>query len=122
MWTKENRRVYERLRYPVDLTDEEWMLVERLIPPAKRGGRWQTVDILERRCANWGLGKSSVPAPPRASKCCQNAGSCERTFGWLGRRRRLAKDFENLPRMPLAFLRLAMIRLMLRRIARHRES
>jgi transposase len=46
----------------------------------------------------------------------------ERTFGWLGRCRRLAKDFENLARMALAFLRLAMIRLMLRRIARHRKS
>ncbi|ABC22315.1 IS4 family transposase [Rhodospirillum rubrum F11] len=46
----------------------------------------------------------------------------ERTFGWLGRCRRLAKDFENLSRMALAFLRLAMIRLMLRRIARLRKS
>lgn len=46
----------------------------------------------------------------------------ERTFGWLGRCRRLAKDFENLSRMALAFLRLALIRLMLRRVARHRVS
>jgi transposase len=42
----------------------------------------------------------------------------ERTFGWLGRCRRLAKDFENLSRMQLAFVKLAMIRLMTRRIAR----
>ena len=42
----------------------------------------------------------------------------ERTFGWLGRCRRLAKDFENLTRTQLAFLKLAMIRLMARRIAR----
>ena len=40
----------------------------------------------------------------------------ERTFGWLGRCRRLAKDFENLTRNALAFLRLASIRLMLRRL------
>ena len=46
----------------------------------------------------------------------------ERTFGWLGRCRRLAKDFECLARKSLAFLRLAMIRLMLRRIARIRKS
>ena len=46
----------------------------------------------------------------------------ERTFGWLGRCRRLAKDFENLSRMSLAFLRLALIRLMLRRIARHQKK
>ena len=40
MWTTETRRIYERpgLRYPSALTDEEWSLVEPLIPPAKRGG------------------------------------------------------------------------------------
>jgi transposase len=42
----------------------------------------------------------------------------ERTFGWLGRCRRLAKDYENRTRMAAAFLILAMIRLMLRRIVR----
>ena len=41
----------------------------------------------------------------------------ERTFGGLGRCRRLAKDFEGLTRTHLAFIQLAMIRLMLRRIA-----
>jgi transposase len=42
----------------------------------------------------------------------------ERTFGWLGRCRRLAKDFEHLTRTQLAFVQLAMIRLMMRRIAK----
>ena len=46
----------------------------------------------------------------------------ERTFGWLNRCRRLAKDFENLARSHLAFVQLAMIRLMLRRIIRARNS
>jgi transposase len=46
----------------------------------------------------------------------------ERTFGWLGRCRRLAKDFENLSRMALAFLRLAMIWIMMWRIAKSRKS
>ena len=40
----------------------------------------------------------------------------ERTLAWLNRCRRLAKDFENLTRMALAFIRLASIRLMLRRL------
>jgi transposase len=39
----------------------------------------------------------------------------ERAFAWLNRYRRLAKDFENLTRNALAFLRLASIRLMLRK-------
>lgn len=46
----------------------------------------------------------------------------ERTFGWLGRCRRLAKDFEHHMRSHAAFVILAMIRLMLRRIARLRRS
>lgn len=40
----------------------------------------------------------------------------ERTFSWLGRCRRLAKDFENLNSKALAFLHLASIRIMLRRL------
>ena len=39
----------------------------------------------------------------------------ERTIAWLNRCRRLAKDWENLNRKALAFLRLASIRLMLRK-------
>jgi transposase len=42
----------------------------------------------------------------------------ERTFAWFGRCRRLAKDFEHRARIALAFLKLAAIRLLLRRLAR----
>jgi transposase len=41
----------------------------------------------------------------------------ERTLAWLGRCRRLAKDWECLNRKALAFLRLASIRLMLRKLS-----
>jgi putative transposase len=40
----------------------------------------------------------------------------ERTIAWLSRCRRLAKDWENLNRNALAFLKLASIRLMLRKL------
>jgi len=40
----------------------------------------------------------------------------ERTIGWINRCRRLAKDWENLNRNALAFLKLASIRLMLRKL------
>ena len=40
----------------------------------------------------------------------------ERTLAWLNRCRRLAKDWENHTRKALAFLRLASIRLMLRKL------
>ena len=47
MWTTENRPRYDRtkLRYPSDLTEEEWSHIEPLIPPAKRGGRNREVDV-----------------------------------------------------------------------------
>jgi transposase len=49
MWTDENRARYNRdhLRYPSDLTDEEWSHVEPLIPPAKKGGNKRRVDVRE---------------------------------------------------------------------------
>jgi transposase len=49
MWTSQNRARYDRskLRDPSDLTDDEWGLVEPLIPPGKRGGGKRTVIMRE---------------------------------------------------------------------------
>ena len=49
MWTAENRARYDRsrLRYPSDLTDEEWALISPRIPPARRGGNKRTVNLRE---------------------------------------------------------------------------
>lgn len=49
MWTVETRPRYERkgLRYPSDLTEDEWALVAPLIPPAKHGGRHREIDVRE---------------------------------------------------------------------------
>jgi transposase len=49
LWTSKNRGRYDRsrLRYPSDLTNEEWAQVEPLIPPAKRGGNKRTVNLRE---------------------------------------------------------------------------
>ena len=49
MWTVENRGQYNRdqLRYPSDVTDEEWAEIASLIPPARRGGRKRSVNIRE---------------------------------------------------------------------------
>lgn len=37
----------ERIPYPSDLTDEQWKLIEQLIPPAKPGGRPRSVNMKE---------------------------------------------------------------------------
>src|SRR6478609_8105262 len=211
MWTVEQRQTHDRagLRYPSDLTDAEWALVEPFIPPAGRGGRRRTVDVREvlngllyvlatgcqwralpkdlppkstvhdyltlwARDGTLGLLLSAAIQPAdvqdrdgaipllraarrlfpfvevifadgayrgeATAKAVAGTGRwrleivsrgdaegfvplakrwiVERTFAWLGRCRRLAKDFENLAVNALAFLCLGMIRLMLRRLAR----
>jgi putative transposase len=40
----------------------------------------------------------------------------ERTFGWLGRYRRLSKDYEQSPASSLAWVRLALIAILVRRL------
>src|SRR5258707_7704567 len=49
MWTAKNRARYNRdtLRYPSDVTEEEWAAIAPLIPPARRGGCKRTVNIRE---------------------------------------------------------------------------
>ena len=227
MWTEENRQRYNRdkLRYPSDLTNEEWALLKRLIPRAKRGGRKRGVDI--REVANsamyvlsTGCQWRALPKdlPPRSTvhdylkhweydgtlhnmhhtlyQKCHEQGEAivhaadiqdrdggvlalstmfghypfltkvfaddgyqgakfrqalktvlpgssveivkrsdtakgfkvlprrwvvERTFAWLNRYRRLAKDFENLHRSALALIRLASIRLMIRKLCNSKD-
>ena len=49
MWTPEHRCAADRhgLRYPNDLSNAEWALVEPMIPPARRGGRKRSIDVRE---------------------------------------------------------------------------
>ena len=49
MWTKENRRCYDRsgLRYETDLTDDEWAEIAPMLPPAKPGGNKRLVNLRE---------------------------------------------------------------------------
>ena len=49
MWTKENRRRYDRsdLRYESDLPDDERAEIASPIPPAKPGGNKRSVNLRE---------------------------------------------------------------------------
>ena len=52
MWTEEHRaralaRAKQRKRYPSDMTDEEWALMEPLMPEAAKVGRRRSVDLRE---------------------------------------------------------------------------
>lgn len=48
-WTDITRTEHKRdfARYPTDLTDGEWSVLEPLVPPARRGGRPRTTDMRE---------------------------------------------------------------------------
>jgi transposase len=43
-WQEHNR---DSMRYPSDLNDEEWAVVEKFIPPPRSGGRPRTADMRE---------------------------------------------------------------------------
>lgn len=47
MWNPESRARHCRggLRYPSDLSDEEWAVIAPQIPPGRRGGRRRSVDV-----------------------------------------------------------------------------
>lgn len=68
-------------------------------------GTW-TIDIVKRLDA--AIGFNVLP----------KRWIVERTFGWLSHCRRLARDFERYTATVAAFIRLAMIRIMLRRLTR----
>ena len=59
---------------------------------------------------------SSDPIAPKGFVVLPKRWIVERSIAWLNRCRRLAKDWENLNRNALGFLKLASIRLMLRKL------
>ncbi len=73
---------------------------------AMAGAAW-TIEVVKR------------PADQKGFKVLPRRWVVERTIAWINRCRRLAKDYENLNRTALAFIRLASIRLMLRRLTRY---
>lgn len=76
----------------------------RVRAAAARTGTWK-IEIVKRS----DIAKGFVVLPKRWV--------VERTLAWVSRNRRLARDFERYARTVAAFIRLAMIRIMLRRLA-----
>ena len=77
----------------------------------KRPTRWVRVPIDEE-----------PPPYPKGFQVLKRRWVVERTFGWLGRYRRLSKDYEGLTATGEALVRVAMIHLMLHRLARTDSS
>jgi len=77
----------------------------RVREAARRSGRWR-IAIVKR------------PDTAKGFLFQAKRWIVERTLAWISRNRRLARDFENLARTARALIYLAMIKLMIRRLAR----
>jgi putative transposase len=77
----------------------------RVAAAAARSGRWR-VDIV------------SHPRHAQGFVVVAKRWIVERTLAWISRNRRLARHFENLARTATPLIRLAMIKIMLRRLVR----
>jgi transposase len=65
----------------------------------------------------WVAAGQAPPERPAGFQVLPRRWVVERTFAWLGRNRRLSKDYERLCETTETWIYLAMTRLMLRRIA-----
>ena len=124
--------------YPSDLSDEEWSLLAPLLVPGKQAGHPRVFEprriadaafhLLRTGCQWRALPHEFPPWPTvyyhfsrwRRSGTWErvNAELRERHRAAIGRNRRLAKDYERLPRTGEMLLHAAMARLTLRRLAR----
>ena len=112
MWTPEHRRAANRKgpRYPSDLTDDEWALVAPMIPPAPEDGArrmaHRDLEIADREAIRRGRLRGFAQAMDCRTHLCLDQSQPP-----------LGSHFERYTTTVAAFVRLAMIRIMLKRLA-----
>lgn len=84
--------------------------------PQQRLGLTLTVVKRPRRWVRLPADQEPPPLPP-GMPILSRRWVVERTFAWLGRCRRLSKDYEQLPDTEVTWIQVAMIQLMTRRWA-----
>jgi len=83
---------------------------------ADGGYRGQLVEWVKAQ-GDWELEIVEKPPDQKGFSVLPRRWVVERTFAWLGRYRRLAKDYDFLPHTAETFIQLAMIHIMIRRLA-----
>jgi putative transposase len=111
---------------PADIQDwdgaEDLFLVAKPVCPRLElvwaDGAYGRNDLPEWAAAacGWKVEVVSRPAGAKGFVVVPRRWAVERTFGWLGRNRRLSKDYEELAETTEAWVYAAMTRLMLRRL------
>jgi putative transposase len=91
-----------------------WCRLKRIW--ADGGYRGELIRWVKQHCG-WTLEIVERPAGQIGFQVLPKRWIIERTFAWLNRHRRLSKDYERLPETSEAFIYVAMIRLMLRKLA-----
>ena len=105
--------------YPTDLTDSQWDIIQELIPPAKPGGRPRSLEMRQvAKRFHFRLQVVLRPHEHRGFTLLPRRWVVERTFAWFNAHRRLSKDYEGQESSSEAMIYIAMIRIMLRRLAR----
>ena len=79
---------------------------------------WSVTVVRKPRRWIWWPADQEPPPLPTGFQVLPRRWVVERTFAWLGRYRRLSKDFEALPETEEAWILLAMSCLMLARVAK----
>ena len=93
--------------------------IERIFADAAYQGPKMAATVARSGC--WRL-EIAKRADPHHFRVLPKRWIVERTFAWISRNRRLTRDFERYARTVVAFIRLAMIRLMLRRLTARPSS
>jgi putative transposase len=83
---------------------------------ADGGYRGQLIEWAKEK-GDWTLEIVAKPTDQKGFSVLPHRWVVERTFGWLGRFRRLVKDYDLLPQTTESFIYLAMSHIMLRRLA-----
>src|SRR6266567_1517204 len=96
--------------------------VEVVRHPSRARGEWVPHGDLSDLRTVWFSYERIKPGPKSFRGVLPRRWVVERTFAWIGRYRRMSKDYEYLTSSSESMVCLTMIRLMLRRLARAAET